>query len=425
MTVTGAAAMVAAHRAAAGRARAGIAIGCVAVAVAVAVALVTAVVLSVRAPSPDAVGVALLAVAAWPWWSGLAGSALPPAPDQVLPQHLRGTPISGRAYVAGAVSARWWASARGGPVLVLGAGVGASVSLGSAVPALVGGTAMSIRAVTAVAALVPGRAPRLVLAVGAGLVTAAGATDPAVAITVSVVMTTIAAAVAMRGTDAVLNGVGDDETETPAEVRWGRWPVLRVVVVEMVRSRRWGEVFPPAVAMVGVAAAALTGTELVSVLAVPAVLATTGLAHAVWTCPETVDAIVAVPDGLRRYLTARAAVASMLAAPCAVAAAVAIASTDGPASGVVVIAVFLGCALRAVWRAPTTRGPAARPILVDLIVTAVVSSVLLGPASSTTELPAPTGWAVATTACVSVAAATVILARRLRDGGAAWHEALA
>lgn len=416
MTVTAAAALVAAHHATAGRPLTRVAAGFV------AVALTTAVLLTVRAPSPDAVRLTLLTVAAWPWWSGLAGSALPPTPNAILPQHLRGVPISGRTFVAGAATARLWAGVRGGPAVLLGAGVGASVSLGSAIPAIVGGTAASIRAVTAVAAVIPGRAPRVVLAVGAGLVTAAGVRDPVVATSVSVVAATIVAAVAIRGADAVLRGVDDDETESPAEVRWGRFPLLRAVVVELVRSRRWGEVFPPAVATTGVVAAALTGTELVSVLAVPAVLTTTGLAHAVWTCPETVGAIVTVPDGLQRYLSARAAVASVLAAPCAIAAAVAIGRTDGVASGVVVIAVFVGCALRAGWRAPTTRGPAARPILVDLLVTAVVSSVLLGLASST---PATTGWAITATTCVSVAAAAVILARRLRDGGAAWHAAAA
>ncbi|MBY6352233.1 hypothetical protein [Rhodococcoides corynebacterioides] len=419
-TGTAVAAMLAAHHTAAGRPIARIVAGFAAGFV--AAALTTAVLLTVRVPSPDAVRLTLLTVAAWPWWSALAGSMLPPAPNAVLPQHLRGVPISGRVFVAGAVTARLWASVRGGPAVVLGAGAGASVSLGSAVPAIVAGAAVSIRAVTAVAAMLPGHAPRLVLAVGAGVVTAAGARDPITAVPVSVVAAMIVTAVAIRGTDAVLSGVDDGETDVPDEVQWGRFPVIRAVVVELVRSRRWGEVFPPAVATVGVGAAALTGTELVSVLAVPAVLATTGLAHCVWTCPETVGAIVTVPDGLRRYLSARAAVASVLAAPCAVVAAVAIGRADGPASGVVVIAVFLGCALRAGWRATTTRGPAARPILVDLLVAAVASSVLLGLASST---PAATGWAIAATASVSVAAATVILARRLHDGGAAWHAAVA
>ncbi|MBY6437341.1 hypothetical protein HQ602_13225 [Rhodococcus kroppenstedtii] len=420
MTVTAAAAIVASHHPGARRP--------IARSVAwfaaefVAAALTTAVLVTVRMPSSDAVRLTLLTVAAWPWWSALAGSTLPPEPNSVLPQHLRGVPFSGRAFVAGAVTARLWAAVRGGPAVVLGAGAGASVSLGSAVPVIVAGAAVSIRAVTAVAALLPGRAPRLVLAVGAGVVTAAGARGPVMAIPVSVVAATIVTAVAIRRTDAVLSSVDDGGTEVPDEVRWGRFPVMRAVVVELVRSRRWGEVFPPAVATAGVGAAALTGTELVSVLAVPAVLATTGLAHAVWTCPETVGAIVTVPDGLRRYLSARAAVASVLAAPCAIAAAVAIGRTDGVASGVVVIAVFVGCALRAGWRAPTTRGPAARPIFVDLLVTAVASSVLLGLASST---PATTGWAITATTCVSVAAAAVIFARRLRDGGAAWHAAAA
>ncbi|MBY6367209.1 hypothetical protein [Rhodococcoides corynebacterioides] len=411
-TGTAAAAMVSAHRVPTGRMRA-VAIGCAAV-VALATALTTV--------PAGLLGPALVAVASWPWWSGLAASSLPPSSNVVLPQHLRGVPISGGAYVVGSAAARLCAGVGIGPAAVLGAGVGTSVSLGSPLPALVAGTAFAIRPVTAVAAVLPGRATRVVLAVGAGVVTAAAGVEPTVAIAVSGVAAALAAVVAVRRTDAVLGGVSDEETGPPTEVRWGRMPVTHAAVIELVRSRQWGEVFPPAVAAAGVVAAALTGTDLVSVLAVPAVLATTGLAHCLWTHPDTVGALVAAPDGLRRYLTARAAVAVTLAAPCALAAAITIGRTDGVPSGVVVIAVFLGCAVRAGWRAPTTWGPAARPILVDLIVTAVVSSVLLGPTASA---PAATGWSIAATACVAVATATVALARRLRDGGAAWHAAVA